>query len=90
MKIRNPFAIRARQRKAGAHAHVNAPRGGERQQARREIDLAVAGLTFVCPCGTETEACLPHRTTRVQHTIGVCDDCIDRLGLKSLAPATEE
>lgn len=72
MRIRNPFTIRARQRKAGPMKHRNAERGG----ARRSLTLEVPGLTFTCPCGTEHEAALPYRTARVQHAVGVCDDCL--------------
>jgi len=74
--MRNPFTLRARQRKAGAMKHRNAPRGG----SQRALTLEVEGLTFVCPCGIEHEAGLPHRTTRVVFRVGLCPDCERRQG----------
>jgi hypothetical protein len=92
MRFRNPFTIRARQRKAGAMKHKTSPRGGARQAARREIEHEVAGLTFTCiGCDAVEEACLPHRTARVVYRANVCDECQRRLGVGRplVSPATQ-
>jgi len=72
MKPRNPFALKARQRKAGAMAHKNAPRGGALNQ--------LPAWSIECSRCGETIHSEPARggSTEVQLSFGICPSCDDR------------
>jgi hypothetical protein len=78
MKLRNPFTLKARQRKGGPMRHRNAPRGGERQAAQRELAQLPRWEIHCARCGELFEV-EPARagSTEVQRSASICERCRD-------------